>query len=78
MKNKTNIKNNKGENKMKNLTNYELNKIRNAVYQISDAFYALKEIKNNNKTHNGDLAKLVHDLKKLVDDGSVGYFTKIL
>ena len=63
---------------MTKLTNDELNKIKNAVYQISDAFYALKEIKNNNETNNGDLTKLMHDLKELVDDGSVGYFTKIL
>ena len=55
----------------------ELDEIRQAVYKVSDAYYALKRIKDSGAT-DGDLAKLVHDLKELTQDGSVGYFTKTL
>ena len=55
----------------------ELDEIKQAVYQVSDAYYALKRIKDSG-CNDPDLAKLVFDLKELTQDGSVGHFTEKL
>ena len=60
-----------------NFTIEELDEIKQAVYKVSDAYYALKRIKESG-CNDPDLAKLVFDLKELTQDGSVGYFTETL
>ena len=63
---------------MMNLTNDELCKVKDAVYQISDAFYALKEVRKNCNTNSGDLGRLINDLKEMIDEGSLTYFLQKL
>ena len=60
-----------------NFTIEELDEIKQAVYQVSDAYYALKRIKESG-CKDPDLAKMVFDLKEITQNGSVSYFTSVL
>ena len=62
----------------KKFTIEELDEIKQAVYQVSDAYYALKRITDTNPL-NADLNRLVSDLKELTqgDGASNGYFTNL-
>ena len=70
-----------GEQTMKHFTDIEKDEIKQAVFKISDAYWALKRIGEESAPRNtGDFDRMVSDLKEIVNDpgGSVGYFTSIL
>ena len=65
-------------NNFKNLKDFDRNQynaLRDNVFQISDAYYALKDLQD--EVTNPDLARMMADLRDLMD-GSVSYFTKTL
>lgn len=65
-------------NSFKNLKDFDRNQynaLRDNVFQISDAYYALKDLQD--EVTNPDLARMMADLRDLMD-GSVSYFTKTL
>ena len=60
---------------IKDFDRNQLSALRDNVYQISDAYYALKDLQD--EVTNPDLARLMADLRDLID-GPVGHFTKTL
>jgi len=71
-----------GENEMasefKNTKDFsadQINILRDNVYQVADAYQALKSLQAD--VTNPDLDRLINDLRD-VADGSVGHFTKTL
>jgi hypothetical protein len=69
------------DSELKGFSNKDINKLRDAVYKISDAYHMLQEI-DNTKAHSGDLNKLIFDLAEIgafpKNGGPLAYFLGVL